>query len=213
MDYTELKISPDQAEKILLELYGIEGSAKELPGEVDFNFRIIVENNEGYVLKISRPSDDPGNLDFQIHLLNFLNSTSSDLAAPVVIKDRKGNYLSGFLDDTGSNRTVRLYSWLPGRLWSQVNPQLDDLRYDLGKYCGKLTQSLGGFEHEGAYRYFEWDIAQSGWTRDYFHRVLDATGGRIAGAGGAAEIAGMNPSTLRSKLKKLGIAAARARGK
>jgi 4-aminobutyrate aminotransferase-like enzyme/Ser/Thr protein kinase RdoA (MazF antagonist) len=173
MDYQELKISPNKAEKVLFELYGIEGSANELPGEIDFNFRITVENNESYVLKISRPGDDPGNLDFQIHLLNFINSTSSDIAAPVVIKDRKGDYLSGFLDDTGSNRTVRLYSWVPGRLWSLVNPQLDDLRYDLGNYCGNLTQSLSGFEHEGAFRYFEWDIAQSSWTREYLHLFTD----------------------------------------
>jgi len=36
-------------------------------------------------------------------------------------------------------------------------------------------------------------------------RVLASTGGRIAGPGGAAEILGINPSTLRSRLKKLGM--------
>ena len=41
--------------------------------------------------------------------------------------------------------------------------------------------------------------------RHYMVRVLWATGGRIAGPGGAAEILDMNPSTLRSRLKKLGI--------
>lgn len=39
----------------------------------------------------------------------------------------------------------------------------------------------------------------------YLTEVLDITSGKIHGAGGAAEITGLNPSTLRSKLRKLGI--------
>ncbi len=41
--------------------------------------------------------------------------------------------------------------------------------------------------------------------RHHIERVLHATGGRIYGAGGAAAILGMPPSTLQSKMKKLGI--------
>jgi len=41
--------------------------------------------------------------------------------------------------------------------------------------------------------------------RQHIQRVLQATGGRVYGAGGAAAILGMPPSTLQSKMKKLGI--------
>ena len=41
--------------------------------------------------------------------------------------------------------------------------------------------------------------------RQYFLRLLEHTGGRIAGEGGAAGIAGLPASTLRSRMKKLGI--------
>lgn len=41
--------------------------------------------------------------------------------------------------------------------------------------------------------------------RDYFLKVLKCTDGRINGIKGAAELTGLNPSTLRNKLKKLGI--------
>jgi DNA-binding NtrC family response regulator len=40
---------------------------------------------------------------------------------------------------------------------------------------------------------------------DYFRRVLERTEGRIYGPGGAAEIAGMKPTTLQSRLQKRGI--------
>ena len=39
----------------------------------------------------------------------------------------------------------------------------------------------------------------------YILQVLDSTNGKIHGPGGAADIMGLNPSTLRSKIKKLGI--------
>jgi len=35
--------------------------------------------------------------------------------------------------------------------------------------------------------------------------VLQATRGRIYGPGGAADILGLKPSTLQSKMKKLGL--------
>jgi hypothetical protein len=41
--------------------------------------------------------------------------------------------------------------------------------------------------------------------RRYLAAVLDACGGKIYGPGGAAERAGLNPSTLRSKLVKHGL--------
>ena len=41
--------------------------------------------------------------------------------------------------------------------------------------------------------------------REHIARVLEATGGQIAGRGGAAEILDLHPNTLRSRMKKLGL--------
>jgi transcriptional regulator with GAF, ATPase, and Fis domain len=41
--------------------------------------------------------------------------------------------------------------------------------------------------------------------RAHVRRVLAATGGRVYGRGGAAEILGLKPSTLQSRMKKLGL--------
>lgn len=40
---------------------------------------------------------------------------------------------------------------------------------------------------------------------NYISQTLQSTGGQIKGPGGAAELLGMNPSTLYSRMKKLGI--------
>jgi transcriptional regulator with GAF, ATPase, and Fis domain len=39
----------------------------------------------------------------------------------------------------------------------------------------------------------------------YIVKVLEKTNGKIEGKSGAAELLGINPSTLRSRMKKLGI--------
>ena len=41
--------------------------------------------------------------------------------------------------------------------------------------------------------------------KDHIQRVLQLTGGKIHGPGGAGEVLGVNPGTLRSKMNKLGI--------
>ncbi|MFP2933009.1 helix-turn-helix domain-containing protein, partial [Pyxidicoccus sp. 3LG] len=42
--------------------------------------------------------------------------------------------------------------------------------------------------------------------REHIMRVLSLTRGRVYGPGGAAALLGLKPSTLQSRMKKLGIA-------
>jgi transcriptional regulator with GAF, ATPase, and Fis domain len=45
--------------------------------------------------------------------------------------------------------------------------------------------------------------------RRHIARILQASRGRIEGSGGAAQILGLKPSTLRSRMSRLGISRAR----
>lgn len=164
MNYTQIKITSQEAESILLSEYDIKGIAKALPGEVDFNFRIEIEGEYAYVLKISRPGEDQKNLDFQQQLLQYVEANGKNIIAPKVIKDKAGNIISKITDAFGNSRNVRLLTWVSGRVWSGVNPQLDDLRFSLGAQCGLLTQALVDFDHPEAHRELAWDVAQSLWT-------------------------------------------------
>ena len=46
--------------------------------------------------------------------------------------------------------------------------------------------------------------------RSHIELALDLTGGKVYGAGGAAELLDINPNTLRSRMKKLGLGGARS---
>ncbi len=167
MNYSLLKITTEKAEKIALELFNIQGVATPLPGEIDFNFRLKVAKRDGYILKISRPDEDGEYLDFQQQLLLHVAKKGRDLISPHVSPDIKGNAISQFTDEKGNRRKVRLLTWIPGRIWSSVNPQLGELRFSLGENCGRLTQALQGFDHQMAHRDFVWDIAQAAWTKPH----------------------------------------------
>lgn len=168
MNFSDLKISHNQAENILLECYELKGTAIKLPGESDFNFKISINNKNSYILKISRPNEDHEFLDFQQSLLQHL-AQNKEIVVPKVIPDINGKMISTTTDTSGNTRCVRLLSWIDGRLWSQVNPQSDSLRFDLGKKCGNLTKVLKQFDHPKAHRNFEWDIAQSMWTKEHIN--------------------------------------------
>ncbi|SIQ36093.1 aminotransferase class III-fold pyridoxal phosphate-dependent enzyme [Maribacter ulvicola] len=169
MNYNSIKISTQQAEKIAFNFFNVTGNVTVLPGEVDFNYRIKVTNSEGYILKISRPNEDVDYLDYQQKLLQYVAQIGNNLICPRVITDINGASISLYIDQHGNQRMVRLLSWVSGRIWSNVNPQLNHLRFSLGEQCGKLTQALQGFDHEQAHRKFDWDIAQSLWTKKHLN--------------------------------------------
>ncbi|MDD5308021.1 MAG: sigma 54-interacting transcriptional regulator [Deltaproteobacteria bacterium] len=73
---------------------------------------------------------------------------------------------------------------------------------------------LNADERDGAARQPEHPVVRAEATtfptfddaaRTYIIAAVERAGGWISGPGGAAEIAGMNPSTFRSKMKKLGV--------
>jgi 4-aminobutyrate aminotransferase-like enzyme/Ser/Thr protein kinase RdoA (MazF antagonist) len=164
MQYNTIKITTYEAEKILNELYGLKGVVTPLPGEIDFNFRVKKEESEGFILKVSRPNEDDSYLDFQQKLLQHLEEKEGKSR---ILKNKEGRSISEFTDQAGNLRKVRLLPWVSGRVWSKVNPQLDDLRFSLGEKCGSLTKALQGFDHPKAHRNIDWDVAQSLWTKEH----------------------------------------------
>lgn len=62
--HASITVTPDQAAQIARQLYQLSGDAVPLPGELDFNFRIL-DNGHRYVLKISQPDVSLDYIQFQ----------------------------------------------------------------------------------------------------------------------------------------------------
>ena len=162
------KPSAQEAEKILFKLYHLKGKAFSLPGFVDFNFKIVIDGETQYILKISRENSN-NKLRFLLQdILIYLEKVSTDLMIPQIISDQNGNFTSEICNGN-KKQTVRLLSWVSGRIWNDVNPRLDKLHYSLGETCGKLTRALLNFKHSEAHGKFEWDTANALWTLEHNH--------------------------------------------
>lgn len=167
-DYLSMQIAVDQVADIAKELYQIEGEIIPLPGELDSNFRIVIEK-DSYILKISRPGVDLEYIEFQHEILNYVSNSDRPIHSPKVFPDKNGKFIGTIIDKSGKTRNVLLLSWMSGRLWSSVNPRKEELLYSLGEQAGLITKVLQGFDHPMAHRSLEWDIAQAGWTLEYIH--------------------------------------------
>ncbi len=149
------------------EQYQIQASLYPLAGEVDLNFKMVTEQGEAFVVKVYAPDRDLEFLNFQERLLTHLESKELNFDVPQVIKTHTGESTSNFIDENQQQRSVRILSWISGRLWNHVNPHTAALRYELGTLCGTLSTALLDFDHPFAHREFEWDIATGLWVKEY----------------------------------------------
>ncbi len=159
----------DQEIKAILKVhFGIEGAIKFLPGEVDYNYKIITKS-ASYILKISRPDTAREALDFQAFLLKHLVQKNQLNSFPQLIHNLNGDPITEITDKESNKRFVRLLNWIEGRIWKNVNPKNNNLLYSLGMEAGKITHSLMDFKHSFSTRILEWDLANALWTKAHFN--------------------------------------------
>ena len=99
-----------------------------------------------------------------------------------------------------SLRTLQDYSW-PGNVRELANV----LERAVINTSGSVLRIVDHFEDPRVEDSSPTDKTLEEIERDYITRVLDTTGWRIEGKKGAARILGLNPSTLRTRMAKLGI--------
>lgn len=165
-NYANIQITASEAVEIARQCYQIDGKISPLPGELDFNFKLKT-TEDVFLLKISRPDANAQEIDFQKEILQWVAQKGENINSPRLLKDKNGNSIAKIIDGKGQTRLVRLLSFIPGRLWSSVNPQNENLLHSLGKEAGKLCSILQGFDHPLAQRDFVWDVAQAQWIYAY----------------------------------------------
>jgi len=176
MEMNEFSI--DTIQKLALKYFDIRvEKIKQLYGEVDKNFYVKTESKEEYILKIGHPDSDFSMLEMQNEIMNHLSNTAPDyIQLPRLIKDRNGESIVSLFNENDRPHFLRLLTWVPGRLWANVNPTDDKLRSQLGVACANLNQALEGFEHPGAHQKdFKWDNANTTWVYDALDNFSNQT--------------------------------------
>lgn len=163
-----------EAVKLAETLYGLQSTARALPGEYDYNFHLTAADGQQFVLKIMHAQRERSLLELQCAALTHLAERLPNLVLPRVCPALNGELIATATAADGTPHLVGLLRYVPGQLLAETNPHTPELLISLGATLGQINQALSDFAHPAAQREMKWDLARAGWVRDYLHYVADA---------------------------------------
>jgi len=157
---TTPSFSDDELLEILTEQYNLTGVLKKLPGYCDQNLRLTTSDNIQYIVKVANAAEPKLELDMQNAAMKHL--TQKHCAVPHAIANNHAESITMINNNQQQAYCLRVLSYLPGDFYVDANSQnhTPELWHDLGQFMGKIDLALSDFEHPGAYRYLDWDLAQ-----------------------------------------------------
>lgn len=158
--------------RIANELYGINASARSLPGERDYNFHLKTDSGREFVLKIARAEEQRDTLDMQNKALEHLAAHDPSLLLPEVCATSTGETIAQLITGNGTTHLVRLLTYVPGRLFAETRPHTPELLASLGNFLGRIDRALQDFSHPAAHRTLKWDLQRAGWIRAYLPHIV-----------------------------------------
>src|ERR1700674_900034 len=103
-------VTEAEALRLARELFGLECSARALPGEYDDNFHLTSADGHAFVLKVMHPARERSFIDLQCRALTHLAQRAPQLPLPRVTSNRQGELFSSITATDGSRRLVWLLS-------------------------------------------------------------------------------------------------------
>src|SRR6266849_57968 len=113
------RVTEAEATRLAREIYGLESSARALPGEYDDNFHLSVADGRAFVLKVMHPARERSFLDLQCRALAHLAVRAPQVPLPRVLPNRSGELFSEIISGNGSKRLVWLLSFLKGTILAE----------------------------------------------------------------------------------------------
>ncbi|WP_435579000.1 aminotransferase class III-fold pyridoxal phosphate-dependent enzyme [Gilvibacter sp.] len=147
--------------RIIKNEYHLEGSLELLYGEFTLNYKFTTSSGEKFLVKLGPTNQEQDSASFEQPLLEFLSNQG--LKVPKVIATQTGElHTYGSFDN--HRRSLRIISWIDGKLWSGINPHAEKLRQELGQLTGQLLNALSLYKEKGESLNPTWELNSSHWT-------------------------------------------------
>jgi 4-aminobutyrate aminotransferase-like enzyme/Ser/Thr protein kinase RdoA (MazF antagonist) len=163
-----------EAVRLARELYGLEATARKLPGEYDDNFHLTSADGSEFVLKVMHPARELSFIDLQCRTLKHLAQHAPQLPLPRVIANLRGELFTSITPADSATRLVWLLSFVRGSVLAEVRPHMPELLSDLGRFLGEMDAALQSFAHPAVHRELKWDSSRAGWIKEYVKDIGDA---------------------------------------
>lgn len=131
------------AERLAVQLYGLEARAEILPGEHDANFRLVTASGEAFILKVMRPGCPPALVDLQYRALEHAARGAPALTLPRVVMTRDGVPVAEVADPTRAGPPLAgVTSAAAGSRGRRVPPRDDAASRGAGSAASRLVWML-----------------------------------------------------------------------
>ena len=164
-------VTEAEAVRLARELYGLEATARALPGEYDDNFQLTGADGHAFVLKAMHPARERSFIDLQCQALTHLAQRAPRLSLPRVTPNRNGELFTSIAAADSSTRLVWMLTFVNGTVLAEVRPHTPELLGDLGRFLGEMDAALQTFTHPAAHRELKWDSSRAGWIKDYVKHI------------------------------------------
>ncbi len=185
------RFTTGQASELAERHYGFAAGARELPSELDQNFRLTTADEE-YVLRIVRSEADRAFVEAQVAVLRSLAAPPSleraaasgsradapHLPTPAVILSPDGAAIQETRSDAESH-LVWLVRFLAGRPLAEARPHRPELLSSFGRGLGELDLRLASFSHAAVHRDLRWDLRNAPAVRPLLEDVEPARRGLV----------------------------------
>ena len=129
-----------------------------MPGEIDRNILLSSPQGERWVLKLAPANIQPAEIECQLAVLQFLETSDLSPLVPRLVADRSGSVTRSVRTDRGDEGRLRIVTFLPGRPLQTVKSVPRALHRSIGRFLGQLDQVLVDFDHPGAHRPLFWNL-------------------------------------------------------
>lgn len=156
-DVVRPNVTETDASRIVRELYGIEGVAREIGSNQDRNFRIVTPDDH-YLLKIDNHVFTDRELLAQNHAMTHLSSAG--ILVPTPVRGHDLETLQHWEGD-GERCGVRLLTYLDGSTLVDGGYLASTVVRGMGRLTGRVAAALASLEDVGLERNLQWDVRRS----------------------------------------------------
>jgi Ser/Thr protein kinase RdoA (MazF antagonist) len=143
--------------KLLKQSYGLKGALVRIPTEKDETFR-LQNGQEGYLIKVSPPDEDPMIVHLQTSCMEHLERTAPELPVQRLIRSLDGDSQVLIPTPAGPfDRVFRVMRFMPGDLLANHEASAGQLQW-VGSSLARLGVALQDFDHPRADRMLLWDL-------------------------------------------------------
>ncbi len=159
IDHPRPSFTSDAAAALLRTHFGIDGTLAPLDSERDQNFHVEA-GATAFTLKIVNAAEPPAAMAFQTALLRHVAASAPELPLPRVVPALDGADVATAIGPAGEAHALRVVTYLAGTPMARV-AATPALVHQLGRTLGRLDVALQSFGHPGAFRAFDWHVAET----------------------------------------------------